>query len=593
MLAAPAAQAGNELHAEPLVVPRGLPTAATTTGASSVERIEGVVQALHERGFEELPVVAWAMLDVGRREQTAPAVERAAELAVSTPSLQFEVALELRSAAHLARALRAVPGSFPGLIWLLSVGGAVAGCGLLIAGALLMALAFARTATLNGHLLGHLITAQDPPSWPGVLIILSALALLPLAGAGPALVVAAAGAIAGPRLGRGEVLAPAVLLVVAGLLLGPVLDAWSRIGALVGRDPALVSAWRLENAQPLAGDRERLAGVVEARRDDLLLRVVLAKTWLRSGDLSRVDALLRELPSAAEPALLARAETLRGTVAVARGDLQTGIAAFEAARATEESAAVLYTLAQAHGRAVRLMERASLFETARALDPDLISKYTAFAGSNVHHYLIQDPVPLSIYLERAFQVSAESRAMVRSVRAWAFGPRTPGGVWMLLPLAGLAGPLLRRGTIWRCGRCSRAVCRRCDSSERATETTCGRCARLFARDGRSDPRLRRQVLDLEKRQRRLTAAALAGVALVAPGVSRILEGRMLGGAVALVMLTLGWTFALAPQVLAAPFELGELGDWLWLVPAGMLIPVVYLIGLLDAREYLLRLRARS
>jgi tetratricopeptide (TPR) repeat protein len=593
MLAANGARAGDELLAEPLVVPRGLPTAATTLGASSADRIEGVAQALHDRGFEELPVVAWAMLEVGRQEQTAPVVERAAELAVSTPSLQFEVARELRSPAHLVRALVAVPRSFPGLIWLLSVGGGVVGCGLLIASALLMALAFARTATLNGHLLGHLITAQDPPSWPGVLIILSALALLPLAGAGPALVLAAAGAIAGPRLGRGEVLAPAVLLVVAGLVLGPALDAWSRIGALVGRDPALVSAWRLENAQPLAGDRERLTRVVEARRDDLLLRVVLAKTWLRSGDLARANALLRELPSVAEPALLARAENLRGTVAVARGDLKTGIAAFEAARATEESAAVLYNLAQAHGRAVRLMERAALFETARALDPDLITKYTAFAGSNVHRYLIQDPVPLSMYVERAFQRSAESRAIVRAVRAWAFGPRTPGWVWLLLPLAGTTGLLLRRGTIWRCGRCSRAVCRHCDSSEQATETTCGRCARLFARDGRSDPRLRRQVLDLEKRQQRLTSVALAGVALVAPGVSRILEGRMLGGAVALVMLTLGWTFALSPQVLAAPFELGELGDWLWLVPAATLIPVVYLIGLLDAREYLRRMRARS
>jgi tetratricopeptide (TPR) repeat protein len=592
ILAAPGAQAGGELRTEPLVVPRGLPTAATTTGASSVDRIEAVAQALHDRGFEELPVVAWAMLDVGRREQAASVVERAAELAVSTPSLQFEAARELRSFAHLVRALLAVPRSLPGLIWLLSVGGAVVGCGLLIAAALLMALAFARTATLNGHLLGHLITTQDPPSWPGVLVILLALALLPLAGAGPALVLAAAGMIAAPRLGRGERLAPAVLLVVAGLVLGPALDAWSRIGALAGQDPALVSAWRLENAQPLAGDRERLASVAEARRDDLLLRVVLAKTWLRSGDLERADALLRELPSVAEPALLARAETLRGTVAVARGDLEAGIAAFEVARAAEESAAVLYNLAQAHGRAVRLMERSSLFEAARALDPDLVTKYTAFAGSNVHRYLIQDPVPLSIYVQRAFQASAESRAIVRTVRAWAFGPRTPGWVWLLLPAAGMTGLLFRRGTIWRCGRCSRAVCGHCDSSEGATETTCGRCARLFSRDGRSDPRLRRQVLDLEKRQQRLTAAALAGVALAAPGVSRILEGRMKGGAIALVMLTLGWTFALSPQVLVAPFELGELGDWLWLVPAAMLIPVAYLVGLLDARGYLLRMRAR-
>jgi tetratricopeptide (TPR) repeat protein len=597
MLAAPLALAGEAERAEPLIVPRGLPSAATSGKAgeaqASVERIEEAAKAFRDRGFDDLPVLAWALLDVARESSDAPLVARAAELAGATPSLQFEVARELRSPAHLLRALVAVPTSFPGLIWLVGVGGAVVACGFLIAGGLLVALAFARTARLNGHLLGHLITAQDPPAWPGVLVILAALALLPLAGAGPALLAAAACAIAGPRLGRREALAPALLVIAAGLLLGPALDAWSRMGALAGRDPALVAAWRLENAQPLAGDRERLASVVEARRDDLLLRVALAKAWLRSGDLKHADALLAELPSVAHPALLSRAENLRGTIAVARGDLEAGISAFEMARSAEESAAVLYNLAQAHGRAVRLMERSALFENARALDPELITKYTAFAGSNVHRYLIQDPIPLWMYVDRAFEASAESEAIVRTVRAWAFGPRTPGWVWGLLPLAGATGLLLQRRTIWRCARCSRSICGHCDSSAGATDTTCSRCARLFARDGRSDPRLRRQVLDLEKRQQRRTAAVLAGVALAAPGVARILEGRVLGGAAALVALTLGWTFALSPQLLAAPFELGELGDWLWLVPAGMLIPLAYLIGLVDARDYLTRMRARS
>lgn len=593
MFAAPTALAAGDGRAEPLVVPRGLPSAATSRGGQGADHLEVAAKALQDRGFDELPVLAWAMLDVAREEHAVPVIERAGELAMSTPSLQFEVARELRSPAHLVQALAAVPRSFPGLIWLASVGGAVVGCGLLIAGALLVALSFARTASLNGHLLGHMITAQDPPAWPGVLLILAGLALLPLAGAGPALLLAAACAIAGPRLGRAHAIAPALLMVLAGLLLGPALDAWSRIGALAGREPALVAAWRLENAQPLSGDLERLAGVVEARPDDLLLRVALAKAWLRSGDLKRADALLRELPSVAHPALLARADNLRGTLAVARGRVDEGVAAFESARATEESAAVLYNLAQAHGRAVRLMERSALFESARALDPDLITRYTAFAGSNVHRYLIQDPIPLWMYVERAFEASAESQAIVRTVHSWAFGPGTPGWAWMLLPLAGMSGLLLQRRTIWRCSRCSRAICGHCDSSDGATETTCSRCAHLFARDGRSDPRLRRQVLDLEKRQQRRTAAALAGVALAVPGVPRILEGRVLGGAAALVTLTLGWTFALSPRLLAAPFEIGELGEWLWLVPAAMLIPLAYLIGLVDAREYLGRMRARS
>ncbi len=594
VLVAPLAHAADESRAEPLHVPKGLPTAATSSsGGSALARIERAAGAFHDRGFAELPVLAWALLDVGRRADAPELVERASEMAPATPSLQFEVARELRSPEHLVRALGAVPQSFPGLIWLVGVGGAVLGFGLLVACAALVTISFARTATLNGHLLGHLITAKDPPAWPGVLLILTALAILPLAGAGSAILLAIACVLAGPRLGRREALAPAVLMMMAGLLLGPGLEAWSRIGALAGRNPALVAAWRLENSQPLSGDRERLQRVVEARPDDLLLRVGLAKAWLRSGDLGRTDSLMKNLPSAAHPALLARAENLRGTVALARGDLDTGLRAFEAARATQESAAALYNLSQVHGRAVRLMERSSLFESARALDPDLISRYTGFAGSNVHGYVIQEPIPLWLYVERALRESPESQTIVRTVRAWAFGPRTPGLAWLVLPLAGVLGLVVQRRSIWRCGRCSRAICGRCDSSEDINQVTCGRCARLFSRDGRSDPRLRRQVLDSERKQQRLWAPVWAAAALAAPGVTRVLEGRKLGGGIAVVTLILGWTFALSPNVLPAPYELGELGGWLWLVPAAILMPVAYLVGLADAREYMGRLKVRG
>jgi len=254
---------------------------------------------------------------------------------------------------------------------------------------------------------------------------------------------------------------------------------------------------------------------------------------------------------------------------------------------------VLYNLSQAHARAVRLAERSSLFETARALDPDLISRYTQFGGTNVHRYLIQSPIPLSMFMERAFESSIESQAIVRTVRAWAFGPRSPGWAWMVLPLSGLLGVALQRRSIWLCGRCSRAICGQCDGAEEGAGGTCERCSRLFDRAGRSDPRLRRQILDLEKVQRRRTAGVLAGVAIAAPGVPRLIEGRMMGGAVVLVMLVMGWTFALSPKLLAAPIELGDLGDWLWLTPAALLMPLVYTLGLLDAREYLSRMRTRS
>ncbi|MBW2280290.1 MAG: hypothetical protein JRG76_06900 [Deltaproteobacteria bacterium] len=594
--AAPAHALG-ESRTEPLDVPRGLPMAALSsadeTPRAGIERIESAADALKERGFSDLPGLAWAMLDVARRERMSTLVERAGALAPETPAVQFEVARELKSVPHLLRALAGVTKSLPGLVWLAGTGGAALGVALLAATAILVGLAFARTVAMNGHLLGHLIARQDPPSWPGVLVILAALALLPLAGAGPAILLAIAAVLTGPRLGRAQAIAPAVLLVVAGVLLGPGLDTWSRLGALSGRDPALIAAWRLENAQPMEGDHLRVARVVEARPDDLLLRLALGRAWLRAGDLTRADQLTRDLPDVADPWLLASVENLRGSVALARGDIDASVEAFEAARATRESPAVLYNLSQAHARAVRLAERASLFETARALDPDLISRYTQFDGTNVHRYLIQSPIPLSMYVRRAFEPSIESQAIVRTVRAWAFGPRSPSWAWMVLPLSGLLGVALQRRSIWLCGRCSRAICRRCDGVDEEAGGTCGRCARLFDRDGRSDPRLRKQLLEREKVRRRRTAGVLAGVALAAPGVPRLIEGRTMGGAVALVMLAVGWTFALSPNLLAAPIELGALGDWLWLAPSVVLIPLVYTFGLLDVREYLSRARARS
>jgi hypothetical protein len=251
---------------------------------------------------------------------------------------------------------------------------------------------------------------------------------------------------------------------------------------------------------------------------------------------------------------------------------------------------VLYNLAQAHGRAVRLMERSALFESARALDPDLISEYTRFEGANVHRYLIQDPIPLRLYLERGLADSMEAHALSRTIRAWAFGPGSPTWAWALLPFAAVVGFALQRRGAWRCARCERAMCTACEGE--GTETTCGRCVRVFARDGRSDPRLRRLHLEQERKRRRRIAGVLLGVSVAVPGVSRILGGRSGLGAVVLVLAALGWTFALSPHVVTAPFELGSLGEWLWFLPA-LLIPFTYMIGAFEAREYLAQLRSNT
>ena len=76
--ASPAAQAPG--RTQPLVVPSGpLPEPETAAQLPTAERVLAAADALRERGYEELPILAWALLETARAEGRAEAEAEAHE----------------------------------------------------------------------------------------------------------------------------------------------------------------------------------------------------------------------------------------------------------------------------------------------------------------------------------------------------------------------------------------------------------------------------------------------------------------------------------------------------------------------------------
>lgn len=548
--------AGADERAAPLSVPTDpLPSPEGLAGVDFAARVDAAATAFRARGYGDLPVLARALLGSDERGVDPRLAERATALAPASPGVAYEVARRLRRPLEGVRALGLVPGSFPAVVWMLAWGGAALGLGMLAAAGLLAALVFARTATLHGHALAHGLGARQPTAWPGVIAGVTALAALPLFGVGPAVVLAASAALGMTRLSLGEAAAVGALVTGAGLLLGEPLVDWARVASHPAHAPELMAAWRVERGPPLPGDFDELERAL-ARAPDDLVRLALATAAKRAGDLARAEALSTSLSPGAAAPLRARAANFVGVAALARGDAPEAIAAFDRARRDEGSAAVLYNLSQAHGRALHLADQSSLFAAARSLDPDLVRRQTAHASLDIHEYLAESPIPVGAYLRRALAPAPEAEALALAVRRALLGPVLPDGGWLALPGLALLGLVLRRSGITRCPRCLRVACERCSGPAQGDE--CVRCARLFDPTVTIDARVRREQIDRDRRAQRWLARALGLVGAVLPGAAAILQGRVLRGSLALLVAGIAAAAWLAAPHAPAPAEVGRL-----------------------------------
>jgi hypothetical protein len=148
---------------------------------------------------------------------------------------------------------------------------------------------------------------------------------------------------------------------------------------------------------------------------------------------------------------------------------------------------------------------------------------------------------------------------------------------------------MRRKAVKRCSRCERPLCPRC-SHEAMAAGTCLRCVRLFIRRERTDPRLRKAQLDVDRRRQRLSRLKMALISLSLPGVPDLMEGRPGRGALALFGFGVGVALGYAPRMLPLPWELGDLARLAPLAPAALLLAPLYAVGVLGAFRRLASLR---
>jgi hypothetical protein len=410
--------------------------------------------------------------------------------------------------------------------------------------------------------------------WPGVLAVLGALAVLALVGVGPFVWLGVAGIVAASRLPRLEGAAVAMALLWVGLCVGPGLDVVSRSAVIVSREDPLGPVWRLDRTQPLPGDIDAVQVALARRPDDAMLRAAAATHHLRLGELDVVETLVSHVPSSSPESLRAHALGQLGAVRLARGDVRHALSAFEEARHHGESAAVLYNLSQAYGRAIRLPEQSSLFTAARELDPELVSERSSVESRSLHGYLIRSPLPLGAFLREAFAPSREAAALAGSLRERVLPPAFPDWVWIVPGLGVIVAVLLRRSEVRRCVRCGRQVCERC--SPGVEGETCLRCVHLFVRSIQIDARVRRRELTLDRRRQVRSDVVAAATGLVLPGVGALLDGRPIAGGIRAALWGLGSGLVLVPWTVPAPWEVGGLGTVLPLGLGVLLLAPSYL-----------------
>jgi hypothetical protein len=568
-------------RAEPLEVPTGqTPDAEAWPDAEPLERLEQAADGWQEHGYRELPYLAWAVLDLAEHENRPELARHAREWAPSSPGVQLEVARLAWSPPDLLRSLGLVSQNFPSVVWIGTVGLAALGIGCLFATTVVVAFGFVRSLPLIGHALVHFWSQRPSGGGPGSLLVLCALSLLPLFGVGPVMLIAVLAAVTLTSVTRAYGVVVVILVSMSAVALGPGLERWAALATVPGPHSALLPAWRVERGQPLPGDRSLLEHRMSLGEATPVERLALAAVLKRDGRLEGVERLLADT-SDFDRSLNARVSTHLGTVRLARGEVREAIQAFNQARSVEESAPVLYNLAQANGRALELKEQTQLFSEAKRRDSELISRAADYLGTNVHRFLLELPVPLDAYFVDALEVGPDSQLLAADVRSWTLGRRVPQVAWFLLPALPILGLLFRIRGVNRCVRCFRSICNRCGPAA-APGPTCLRCRRLSTAEPGIDPRVRQLEQEREQRRRRTIQLRRMLIGLAVPGGAHLLQERAVAGGLILLPLLVGCALLVTSERLPAPTDLGRLATVLPLAVASILMVPALLAGVLGA-----------
>ena len=215
----------------------------------------------------------------------------------------------------------------------------------------------------------------------------------------------------------------------------------------------------------------------------------------------------------------------------------------------------------------------------------MISRAASYTGVNVHRYMLDDPIPLGVYLAEAAQPGPEARLLATHLRQRALGPSIPAWGWLLLPALAVLGRVVRIGDSRTCPRCLRGICTRC-SPKAVKGPICLRCQRLSVVDESVDPRVLRRELARDRWRQRLLGHGLALLGVSVPGSADVLEGRTGVGSLLLTSALAGLALLLAKPLFPTPIDLGSLSSLFVFTGASILIGGAYAaswVGVLSRR----------
>ncbi len=537
-----------------------LESAWRAPASSLEERVERTRRASLETGAWSFDPVARVIQAGGVKGTRLDAALAAVELAPDLPSahMQLAHALWLEGDSPMATlravvaALQSIARHLEASLWFGGSGLFLLAVGLIGGGLLCILLAAIPALPHAAHDLGHLVSRSTPHFARAA--ALAALLLVPLAFGEGILGLAACllgiAAVYGSRAQR-----IALALAAAGIALGahPVARySGVALGAL-SEDPVASAAHAISHgvATPMTIARLESAG------DDPLALRGLAIDARRRGNLGEADGFYQRLLAAGEQdiALLNNAANVR----LELGHMESAINLYDRAVRQAEDPVVLFNMAQAYGRAFQVEDLNSTLARAQNAGGDQVAKITALQGTDTIGFVVDYPIPRSLFYERtlAAQPGSELAAGLRRP----FAPGHIGGdpVWM----AGvLAATLLVGGWLGSrvepsrsCVRCGGRICSRCEERGTAGEL-CDGCNKLFYQPEHSDRMLRiERVNELRIREQRVERLR-ALLAVVVPGAAGLLARRPIAawlGATGFVLAAAAvvWRWGVVPDPLVA------------------------------------------
>lgn len=289
-----------------------------------------------------------------------------------------------------------------------------------------------------------------------------------------------------------------------------------------------------------------------------------------------------------------------GNVRFALGDHDGANALYtRAIEADERLAAARLNISRVHyRRAARLADAAAAQELEKAQTAEMLAQqldetlaaWTVIPQDKPQHIQRIVVSPALSWSELAPLVrSTEAAERVANQLAFRLLGTTANPLSFVIPAAlallivGLGSLTGSVGASRACDKCGRAVCRRCDPELGLGSGLCGQCVNVFARKGAVAPPVKvRKQLEVDRYQSRIERLSwLFGI--VCSGAGHLFSGKPLRGLGFLfIFLFLVFLGVFRDGVLRPPY--GELPPHFQILPAGILLAVVYFLSLRSLRK---------